>query len=159
MNKLEQQISQAAQALRDKHNATLKVPKSPIISNHISGASIKWWISTVATLCIGYFLGYTTLLNFSTHSSSLVTVVEPTIFHDTIFTTIRDTLYINREIPIYVPVSQEMNIASVDGETKHLIAASETVSISHHEDVLSHEQNSGKSILEDTIHYALLVSM
>ena len=152
MNKLEQQISQAAQALRNRHDSTLNVPKPPKVSGHKKGAPLKWWLSTAAALCIGYLLGSTMPFVSSPPSPELALVAEPTILRDTIFTTIRDTLFLDREVPVYLPAPAEKNLAVVHPQTDSL----QTASIPN---AAAADNEMGKSILDDTIHFALLVSM
>ena len=152
MNKLEQQISQAAQALRDRHDATLKVPNPPKVSGHKKDAPFKWWLSTAASLCIGYLVGSTMPFASSPTSPALAAVPEPTILRDTIFTTIRDTLFLDREVPVYLPAPAEKNLAVVLPQTDTL----QTVPL---QNSTTSDMELGKSILDDTIHYALLVSM
>lgn len=152
MNNLEQQISQAAQALRDRHDATLKVPNPPKVSGHKKGAPFKWWLSTAAALCIGYLVGSTMPFASSPAPTTLAAVTEPTILRDTIFTTIRDTLFLDREVPVYIPAPMEKNLAVVLPQTDTL----QTASIPN---ATAADKEMGKSILDDTIHFALLVSM
>jgi hypothetical protein len=152
MNKLEQQISQAAQALRNRHDATLNVPKPPKVSGHKKGAPLKWWLSSAAALCIGYLVGSTMPFVSSPTPPTLAAVTEPTILHDTIFTTIRDTLFLDREVRVYLPTPMEKNLAVVLPQTDSLQTASPPNAAAANKEM-------GKSILDDTIHFALLVSM
>lgn len=152
MNKFEHQISQAAKALRDQHDATLNVPQSPIVSGHKKGAPLKWWLSTAAALCIGYFVGSTMPFVSSPKPPMHATVAEPTILRDTIFTTIRDTLFLDREVPVYLPAPMEENLAVVLPQTDSLQTAPNPNAAAPNKEM-------GKSILDDTIHFALLVSM
>lgn len=152
MNKLEQQISQAAQALRNRHDATLNVPKPPKVSKHKKGAPLKWWLSTAAALCIGYLVGSTMPFVSSPTPPTLATVAEPTILRDTIFTTIRDTLFLDREVRVYLPAPTEQNLAVVFPQTDSLQTAPNPNTATANKEM-------GKSILDDTIHFALLVSM
>jgi hypothetical protein len=151
MNKLEQQISQAAQALRNRHDATLNVPKPPKVSGHKKGAPLKWWLSTAA-LCVGYLVGSTMPFVSSPTPPTLAAVTEPTILRDTIFTTIRDTLFLDREVRVYLPTPMEKNLAAVLPQTDSLQTASPPNAAAANKEM-------GKSILDDTIHFALLVSM
>lgn len=84
--------------------------------------------------------------------TTLAAVPEPTILRDTIFTTIRDTLFLDREVPVYLPAPAEKNLAVVLPQTDTLQAAP----ISN---AAVADKEMGKSILDDTIHFALLVSM
>ena len=152
MNKFEQQISQTAQALRDRHDATLKVPTPPKVSGHKKGAPLKWWLSTAAALCIGYLVGSTMPFASSPAPTTLAAVPEPTILRDTIFTTIRDTLFLDREVPVYLPAPMEENLAVVLPQTDSLQTAPNPNAAAPNKEM-------GKSILDDTIHYALLVTM
>lgn len=152
MNKFEQQISQTAQALRDRHDATLKVPNPPKVSGHKKDVPFKWWLSTAAALCIGYLVGSTMPFASSPAPTTLAAVPEPTILRDTIFTTIRDTLFLDREVPVYLPAPMEKNLAVVLPQTDSL----QTASIPN---AAVADKEMGKSILDDTIHFALLVSM
>ena len=152
MNKFEQQISQTAQALRDRHDATLNVPQSPKVSGRKKSAPLKWWLSTAAALCIGYLVGSTMPFASSPTPPTLAAVTEPTILRDTIFTTIRDTLFLDREVPVYLPVPVEKNLAVVLPQTDSL----QTAPIPND---AAADKEMGKSILDDTIHFALLVSM
>ena len=152
MNKFEQQISQTAQALRDRHDATLNVPQSPKVSGRKKGAPLKWWLSTAAALCIGYLVGSTMPFASSPAPTTLAAVPEPTILRDPIFTTIRDTLFLDREVPVYLPAPAEKNLAVVHPQTDSL----QTASIPN---AAAADNEMGKSILDDTIHFALLVSM
>jgi hypothetical protein len=152
MNKLEQQISQAAQALRNRHDATLNVPKPPKVSGHKKGAPLKWWLSSAAALCIGYLVGSTMPFVSSPTPPTLAAVTEPTILRDTIFTTICDTLFLDREVRVYLPTPMEKNLAVVLPQTDSLQTASPPNAAAPNKEM-------GKSILDDTIHFALLVSM
>ena len=152
MNKFEQQISQVAQALRDRHDARLNVPQSPKVSGHKKSAPFKWWLSTAAALCIGYLVGSTIPFVSSPTSPTLATVAEPTILRDTVFTTIRDTLFLDREVPVYLPAPMEENLAVVLPQTDSLQTAPVPNAAAPNKEM-------GKSILDDTIHFALLVSM
>lgn len=152
MNKLEQQISQATQALRNRHDATLNVPKPPKVSGHKKGAPLKWWLSTAAALCIGYLVGSTMPFVSSPTPPTLAAVTEPTILRDTIFTTIRDTLFLDREVRVYLPTPMEKKLAAVLPQTDSLQTASPPNAAAANKEM-------GKSILDDTIHFALLVSM
>jgi hypothetical protein len=152
MNKFEQQISQAAQALRDRHDATLIVPNPPKVSGHKKSAPLKWWLSTAAALCIGYLVGSTMPFASSPAPTTLAAVPEPTIQRDTIFTTIRDTLFLDREVRVYLPTPMEKNLAAVLPQTDSLQTASPPNAAAANKEM-------GKSILDDTIHFALLVSM
>ncbi|MBQ2122714.1 MAG: hypothetical protein II200_01830 [Bacteroidaceae bacterium] len=152
MNRFEQQIFQAAQALRDRHDATLKVPNPPKVNGHKKGAPLKWWLSTAAALCIGYLVGSTMPFASSPAPTTLAAVTEPTIQRDTIFTTIRDTLFLDREVPVYLPAPADQNLAVVLPQTDSLQTAPNSTAAAPNKEM-------GKSILDDTIHFALLVSM
>lgn len=84
--------------------------------------------------------------------TTLAAVPEPTILRDTIFTTIRDTLFLDREVPVYLPAPMEKNLAVVLPKTDTLQTAPIPTAAAA-------DKEMGKSILDDTIHFALLVSM
>lgn len=152
MNKFEHQISQAAKALRDKHDAALKVPTPPRVSAAKTGRPFIWWTGIAAALCVGYFLGATSPFRAPESPAPLAQLPKTEILRDTIFTTIRDTLFIDREVPVYLSAPTEKNLAVVLPQTDSL----QTVPLQNSE---VPDMEMGKSILDDTIHYALLVSM
>ena len=84
--------------------------------------------------------------------SSLAQLPKSEILHDTIFTTIRDTLFLEREVPVYLPAPTVQNLAAVLPPTDSL----QTDPLQNFE---VPDMEMGKSILDDTIHYALLVTM
>ena len=149
MNNFENQISQAAKALRDKHNAALKVPTPPRVSAAKTGRPFIWWTGIAAALCVGYFLGVASPFRAPETPAPLAQLPKSEILRDTIFTTIRDTLFVEREVPVYIPIPAEKNLAVALPQADSLQTKNST----------SSEQEVGKSILDDTIHYALLVSM
>ena len=152
MNNFENQISQAAKALRDKHDAALKVPTSPRVSAATTGRPFIWWTGIAAALCVGYFLGIASPFRAPETPTSLAQLPKTEILRDTIFTTIRDTLFLDREVPVYLSAPTEKNLAVVLPQTDTL----QTVPL--HNSTTS-DMELGKSILDDTIHYALLISM
>lgn len=159
MNRFEKQISQAAQTLREKHNATLKVPTPPQITGGKRNTPLKWWLSTAAAACIGYALGNMAPFHSAPTSPSLAITTETTVVRDTIFTTLRDTLFQDRKVPVYIPVANEQSLASAVMEKDSLISTSDATKSWFHENASSDNPSAGKNILDDTIHYALLVSM
>ena len=152
MNKFEHQISQAAKALRDQHDATLKVPTPPCVSASKTGRPLIWWTGIAAALCVGYFLGIASPFNAPETPAPLAQLPKSEILHDTIFTTIRDTLFLEREVPVYLHTPAERNLAVVLPQTDSV----QTVPL---QNSTTSDMEMGKSILDDTIHYALLVSM
>ena len=149
MNKFEHQLSQAAKALRDQHDATLKVPTPPRVSATKTACPLMWWTGIAAALCVGYFLGIASPFRAPETPAPLAQLPKSEILRDTIFTTIRDTLFVEREVPVYIPIPAEKNLAVALPQADSLQTKNST----------SSEQEVGKSILDDTIHYALLVSM
>ena len=152
MNKFEHQLSQAAKALRDQHDATLKVPTSPRVSAAKTRQPFIWWTGIAAALCVGYFLGAASPFRAPETPAPLAQLPKTEILRDTIFTTIRDTLFIDREVPVYLSAPTEKNLAVVLPQTDTL----PTVPL---QNSTTSDMEMGKSILDDTIHYALLVSM
>ena len=152
MNNFENQISQAAKALCDKHDATLKVPTPPRVSATKTGRPFIWWTGIAAALCVGYFLGAASPFRAPETPTSLAQLPKTEILRDTIFTTIRDTLFLNREVPVYLHTPAERNLAVVLPQTDSV----QTVPL---QNSTTSDMEMGKSILDDTIHYALLVSM
>ena len=149
MNNFEKQISDAARSLRDKQNAALRVPTPPRVSATKTARPLMWWIGIAAALCVGYFLGIASPLRAPETPAPLAQLPKSEILRDTIFTTIRDTLFLEREVPVYIPIPAEKNLAVALPQADSLQTKKST----------SSEQEVGKSILDDTIHYALLVSM
>ena len=149
MNNFEKQISAAARSLRDKQNAALRVPTPPRVSATKTARPLMWWTGIAAALCVGYFLGTASPFRAPETPAPLVQLPKSEILHDTIFTTIRDTLFLEREVPVYIPIPAEKNLAVALPQADSLQTKNST----------SSEQEVGKSILDDTIHYALLVSM
>ena len=149
MNNFEKQISAAARSLRDKQNAALRVPTPPRVNATKTARPLMWWTGIAAALCVGYFLGIASPFRAPETPAPLAQLPKSEILHDTIFTTIRDTLFINREVPVYIPIPAEKNLAVALPQADSLQTKNST----------SSEQEVGKSILDDTIHYALLVSM
>ncbi len=149
MNNFEKQISAAARSLRDKQNAALRVPTPPRVSATKTARPLMWWTGIAAALCVGYFLGTASPFRAPETPAPLAQLLKSEILHDTIFTTIRDTLFLEREVPVYIPIPAEKNLAVALPQADSLQTKNST----------SSEQEVGKSILDDTIHYALLVSM
>ena len=152
MNKFEHQLSQAAKALRDQHDAALKVPTPPRVSPTNTGRPLIWWTGIAAALCVGYFLGAASPFRTPETPTSLAQLPKTEILRDTIFTTIRDTLFLEREVPVYLHTPAERNLAVVLPKT-------DSLQTSPHQNSEVPDMEMGKSILDDTIHYALLVSM
>ena len=152
MNKFEHQLSQVAKALRDKHDAALKVPTPPRVSAAKTGRPFIWWTGIAAALCVGYFLGVASPFRAPETPTSLAQLPKTEILRDTIFTTIRDTLFLEREVPVYLSAPTEKNLAAVLPQTDTL----QTIPL---QNSTTSDMELGKSILDDTIHYALLVSM
>lgn len=152
MNNFENQISQAAKALCDKHDATLKVPTPPRVSATKTGRPFIWWTGIAAALCVGYFLGAASPFRAPETPTSFAQLPKTEILRDTIFTTIRDTLFLNREVPVYLHTPAERNLAVVLPQTDSV----QTIPL---QNSTTSDMEMGKSILDDTIHYALLVSM
>ena len=149
MNNFEKQISAAARSLRDKQNAALRVPTAPRVSATKTARPLMWWTGIAAALCVGYFLGTASPFRAPETPAPLAQLPKSEILRDTIFTTIRDTLFLEREVPVYIPIPAEKNLAVALPQADSLQTKNST----------SSEQEVGKSILDDTIHYALLVSM
>ena len=149
MNNFEKQISAAAQSLRDKQNEALRVPPPPRVSATKTARPLMWWTGVAAALCVGYFLGTASPFRAPESPAPLAQLPKTEILRDTIFTTIRDTLFLEREVPVYIPAPAEKNLAVALPQADSLQTKNST----------SSEQEVGKSILDDTIHYALLVSM
>ena len=149
MNNFEKQISAAARSLRDKQNAAFRVPTPPRVSATKTARPLMWWTGVAAALCVGYFLGTASPFRAPETPAPLAQLPKSEILHDTIFTTIRDTLFLEREVPVYIPDPAEKNLAVALPQADSLQTKNST----------SSEQEVGKSILDDTIHYALLVSM
>ena len=152
MNKFEHQISQAAKALRDQHDATLKVPTPPRVSATKTVRPLMWWTGIAAALCVGYFLGAASPFRAPETPTSLAQLPKTEILRDTIFTTIRDTLFLEREVPVYLSAPTDKNLAVVLPKT-------DSLQTSPHQNSEVPDMEMGKSILDDTIHYALLISM
>ena len=149
MNNFEKQISAAARSLRDKQNAALRIPTPPRVSATKTARPLMWWTGIAAALCVGYFLGTASPFRAPETPAPLAQLPKSEILRDTIFTTIRDTLFLEREVPVYIPIPAEKNLAVALPQADSLQTKNST----------SSEQEVGKSILDDTIHYALLVSM
>ena len=149
MNNFEKQISATARSLRDKQNAALRVPTPPRVSATKTARPLMWWTGIAAALCVGYFLGIASPFRAPETPAPLAQLPKSEILRDTIFTTIRDTLFLEREVPVYIPIPAEKNLAVALPQADSLQTKNST----------SSEQEVGKSILDDTIHYALLVSM
>ena len=152
MNNFEKQISAAAQSLRDKQNEALRVPPPPRVSATKTARPLMWWTGIAAALCVGYFLGTASPFRSPETPSPLAQLPKSEILHDTIFTTIRDTLFLEREVPVYLPAPATQNLAAVLPPTDSLQTAPLQNSTAT-------DTEMGKSILDDTIHYALLVTM
>ena len=152
MNNFEKQISAAARSLRDKQNAALRVPTPPRVSATKTARPLMWWTSIAAALCVGYFLGTASPFCAPETPAPLAQLPKSEILHDTIFTTIRDTLFLEREVPVYLSVPTDKNLAVV-------LPKADSLQTSPHQNSEVPDMEMGKSILDDTIHYALLVSM
>ena len=152
MNNFEKQISAAARSLRDKQNAALRVPTPPRVSATKTACPLMWWTGIAAALCVGYFLGIASPFRAPETPASLAQLPKSEILHDTIFTTIRDTVFLDREVPVCLPAPATQNLAAVLPSTDSL----QTAPLQNSE---VPDMEMGKSILDDTIHYALLVTM
>ena len=152
MNNFEKQISAAARSLRDKQNATLRVPTPPRVNAIKTARSLMWWTGIAAALCVGYFLGVASPFRAPENPAPLAQLPKTELLRDTIFTTIRDTLFLDREVPVYLPAPATQNLAAVLPQTDSL----QTDPLQKSE---VPDMEMGKSILDDTIHYALLVTM
>ena len=158
MNKFEKQISAATQSLRDKQNAALRIPPPPRLSATKSGRPLIWWTGFAAALCVGYFLGIASPFHSPETPSPLAQLPKSEILRDTIFTTIRDTLFLEREVPVFIPMSKNKSLAVTHIDTDVKVPDSNSYAPLR-EKVETTQSSSGKNILDDTIHYALLVSM
>jgi hypothetical protein len=101
---------------------------------------------------VGYFLGAASPFHAPETLTSLAQLPKTEILRDTFFTTIRDTLFLEREVPVYLHTPAERNLAVVFPKTDSL----QTVPL---QNSTTSDLELGKSILDDTIHYALLISM
>ena len=152
MNNFEKQISAAARSLRDKQNAALRVPTPPRVSATKTARPLMWWTGIAAALCVGYFLGVASPFRAPETPAPLAQLPKSEILHDTIFTTIRDTLFVEREVPVYLPAPADKNLAVA-------LPPSDSLQTAPLQNFTTSDMQVGKSILDDTIHYALLVSM
>ena len=152
MNNFEKQISAAAQSLRDKQNEALRVPPPPRVSATKTARPLMWWTGIAAALCVGYFLGTASPFRSPETPSPLAQLPKSEILHDTIFTTIRDTLFLEREVPVYLPAPATQNLAAV-------LPLTDSLQTAPLQNSTATDTEMGKSILDDTIHYALLVTM
>ena len=152
MNKFEHQLSQAAKALRDQRDAALKVPTPPRVSASKTGRPLIWWTGIAAALCVGYFLGVASPFRAPESPAPLAQLPKTEILRDTIFTTIRDTVFLDREVPVYLPAPADKNLAVA-------LPPSDSLQTAPLQNFTTSDMQVGKSILDDTIHYALLVSM
>ena len=152
MNNFEKQISAAAQSLRDKQNEALRVPPPPRVSATKTARPLMWWTGIAAALCVGYFLGVASPFRAPESPAPLAQLPKTELLRDTIFTTIRDTLFLEREVPVYLSAPTEKNLAVFLPQTDSLQTAP-------HQNAEVPDMEMGKSILDDTIHYALLVTM
>lgn len=147
MNNFEKQITKAAKVLCEKQNAELKVPPQPNVSKRPQHTTLKWWFTSAAALCIGYWIGAQTPFH-SSETPQPLAKHSTTILHDTIFTTLLDTIFLEREVPVYLSSPKEVHLASAEKESDITYSPSP-----------SSEQSYGRNILDDTIHYTLLVSL
>ena len=152
MNNFEKQISAAARSLRDKQNAALRVPTPPRVSATKTARPLMWWTGIAAALCVGYFLGIASPFRAPESPAPRAQLPKTEILRDTIFTTIRDTVFLDREVPVCLPAPATQNLAAVLPSTDSL----QTDPLQNSE---VPDMEMGKSILDDTIHYALLVTM
>ena len=152
MNNFEKQISAAARSLRDKQNAALRVPTPPRVSATKTARPLMWWTGIAAALCVGYFLGVASPFRTPENPAPLAQLPKTELLRDTIFTTIRDTLFLDREVPVNLPAPAAQNLAAVLPPTDSL----QTAPL---QNPTTPALEMGKSILDDTIHYALLVTM
>ena len=152
MNNFEKQISATARSLRDKQNAALRIPTPPRVSATKTARPLMWWTGIAAALCVGYFLGIASPFRAPESPAPLAQLPKTEILRDTIFTTIRDTVFLDREVPVCLPAPATQNLAAVLPSTDSL----QTDPLQNSE---VPDMEMGKSILDDTIHYALLVTM
>jgi hypothetical protein len=101
---------------------------------------------------VGYFLGVASPFSAPESPAPLAQLPKTEILRDTIFTTIRDTLFLDREVPVYLPAPATQNLAAV-------LPPTDTLQTAPLQNPTTSDMEMGKSILDDTIHYALLVTM
>ncbi|MBO5698595.1 MAG: hypothetical protein J6R79_01130 [Bacteroidaceae bacterium] len=157
MNNFEKQISAAARSLRDKQNAKLRVPASPRVSATKMVRPLIWWTGIAAALCVGYFLGTASPFRAPETPTHLAQLPKSEILRDTIFTTIRDTLFLEREVLVYVPTYIASPTTSNQEEVGGTYVSLPNLALA--DTTATTKQATGKNILDDTIHYDLLVSM
>ena len=128
------------------------MPTPTRVSASKTGRPLIWWTGIAAALCVGYFLGAASPFRAPDTPTSHAQLPKTELLRDTIITTIRDTLFLEREVPVYLPAPAMQNLAAVLPPTDSLQTAP-------HQNSTPPDMEMGKSILDDTIHYALLVTM
>ena len=151
MKGFEKQIANAAQALRDKQNARLAPPPSPRKPSTTKAPAFAWWARVAVAACVGYIIG---IFNFPSNGNEekddAQTARVETIY-DTVYHTVRDTIYQIRTMP--APLKQSGELMA------HRVSAEETIPQMAQSYPLTEYDTTGMNILADTINYSLLVSL
>ena len=94
MNKFEHQLSQAAKALRDQHDATLKVPTPPRVSASKTERPFIWWAGIAAALCVGLAMCFAMAISGFTGAAIPIGLyrlgIDPAVASGPLITTIND---------------------------------------------------------------------
>lgn len=151
MKEFEKQIANAAQALRDEQNVRLTPPRLPRKTSASKAHAFAWWVRVAFAACVGYIIGiFTSPSNGDGEKDAAQTARVETIY-DTVYHTVRDTIYQIRTMP--APLKQSGELMA------HRVSAKETIPQMAQSCPLTEYDTTGMNILADTINYSLLVSL
>lgn len=151
MKGFEKQIANAAQALRDKQNARLAPPPSPRKPSTTKAPVFAWWARVAVAACVGYIIGVFTFPTTDDIETTAALVARVETVHDTVYHTVRDTIYQIRTMPVLSKRNgEQMAQGSTSEEMPSQIAQSYPP---------TEIDTVGMNVLTDTINYSLLVSL
>ena len=151
MKGFEKQIANAAQAIRDEQNVGLTPPQPPR-KNSVSKAPVfAWWTRVAVAACVGYIIGIFTFPSNGDGENDAAQTARVETIYDTVYHTVRDTIYQIRTMP--APLQQSGELMA------HRVSAKETIPQMAQSCSLTEYDTTGMNILADTINYSLLVSL
>lgn len=151
MKGFEKQIANAAQALRDEQNVRLAPPHSPRKNSASKAPVFAWWVRVAVAACVGYIIGIFTFPSNGDIETSVAPMAHVETVCDTVYHTVRDTIYQIRTMPVSLKQSGE--------PMAHGVSAEETIPQMAQSCSLTEYDTTGMNILTDTINYSLLVSL
>jgi hypothetical protein len=151
MKGFEKQIANAAQALRDEQNVGLTPPKLPGKNSASKAPVFAWWTRVAVAACVGYIIGIFTFPSNGDGEKDAAQTARVETIYDTVYHTVRDTIYQIRTMPAPLKQSGE--------QMAHRVSAEESIPQMAQSCSLTEYDTTGMNILADTINYSLLVSL